>query len=115
MSISTCDVYHPECIRSASGAVSHISHHRIAFDQVIEQMPNVQYVVLDSSEGESLFHFSPQCPLILIAGAEKGLSDVVKSKLSHMNRIKIPTSEHVESLNVAVSVGIALCAISNRL
>jgi TrmH family RNA methyltransferase len=115
MSTATCDVYHPECMRAASGAVSHIAHHRIQFDAVVTQMPHVQYVVLDASEGESLFECNPQFPMILIAGAEKGLSAMVKSQMSNLNRIKIPTSKYVDSLNVAVSVGIALSTLSNRM
>lgn len=98
--------FHPRTIR---GSMGHVFDLEIARGPSIHEIAKVspslakQLVALDMN-GPALSEFQwPKAPLILIGEEGQGVPEDYRG-----TRVKIPMRKHVESLNAAVSAGIAL-------
>lgn len=98
--------FHP---RSVRGSTAHVFDLNLARGPSIRDLitapePLRQRVIALDMDGPSLADFNwPQSPLILIGEEGAGVPENLKC-----TRIKIPMRKEVESLNAAVSAGIAL-------
>ncbi len=111
LSNESCDPYHPESVRAAAGTLIHLTIQRLNFNELNTRYPNLSYYALAANRGQSIYTHSIKTPAIIVVGAEKGLSPTLTDQLSEKNYRHIPISDRVESLNVAVTVGIVLAAI----
>ena len=100
------DVFHPNVIRSSMGAVFKMNFEYFEkFDDYSEKYQNKLYTFMTNGE-VSLPDAKFEKPFTLVFGNEaKGLSEYFKTVGTS---ITIPQSEKIDSLNLAMSVGIAL-------
>jgi len=99
----TVDPFHPESVR-ASGGTIHL-HSFVEMDLASYQSRYKRpSFMLSSNEGSSLYDCSFEKNTTFIVGSEMGFSDDIKGCLA----VTIPMNDAVDSLNVAVSTGIAL-------
>lgn len=107
------DVFHPNVIRSSMGAVFKINFEYFAkFDDYLAKYKNNLYSFMTNGE-VNLPEVKFEKPFTLIFGNEgKGLSDYFKTVATIHRRggasVTIPQSKEIDSLNLAMSVGIAL-------
>ncbi len=100
------DVFHPNVIRASMGAVFRINFEYFEkFDDYIAKYKNYLYSFMTNGE-VSLPDAEFEKPFTLVFGNEgKGLSEYFKTIGTS---VTIPQSEEIDSLNLAMSVGIAL-------
>jgi len=120
LSPTCCDPFYRKAIRTSMGAVLTVPFARCeewpgALSQV--RVAGFTIVALTPREpSESIDAFAPRARALriaLLAGAEgSGLSASVESAADV--RVRIPIADGVDSLNVAVAVGIALYALAGR-
>ncbi|MFN2126822.1 MAG: TrmH family RNA methyltransferase [Anaerolineales bacterium] len=108
------DIFHPEVVRASMGALFSMRFHRFSnFESYQETFPlNFYLMMTDGDELLPLVKFEPAYGLVF--GPENaGLSEVYRD---YGTSIKIPQSQSIDSLNLAVSVGITLyqSAINNN-
>lgn len=112
-STASADLYNPKVIQATMGAFLRVQYHRISFEDLTQQFPDVPTysAVLD---GENIFKTSLSPKGILIIGNEgKGISNEIVSKSQYKIRIPAASNHGAESLNAAVATGI-LCAFFNQ-
>ena len=109
----TVDVYHPKVVRSTAGATGAVPciHSRLAPDLAQLEEWGWTVALLDGAEGaESLTTFAGGSKCVWVVGNEAhGVSDELK--IPGRARVKIKRAgggQHVESLNAAISAGIAV-------
>ncbi len=110
----TADIYNPKCVRSAVGNLWKIPIVQIKDFEILKQNFNgfeKAAALPDSKESVFLKDFTAKPPYLIMFGSEaeglsKELIDFADKKLT------IEISDEVESLNLAVSVGIILHKIS---
>ncbi|GBD26619.1 23S rRNA (guanosine-2'-O-)-methyltransferase RlmB [bacterium HR30] len=93
---------------AAAGACAHLNICRVVnLARALEEIQAAGYwtIALDTHAAKSLFTGSLPPRLALVAGGEQGLSRLVRER-SDESRV-IPIDRRVESLNVAVALGIA--------
>ncbi len=97
-------------VKASAGTAHHLPLIRVTnLAQTVDMLAYAGFWIygLDGSGRESLPHFEPQFPCVLIAGNEhRGLSPLLKKKAHAL--LKIPISANLESLNVSVATGVAL-------
>jgi TrmH family RNA methyltransferase len=104
----TCDPYHPESIRASAGTVLQIPLRILSLTELQAQYSNFVCYALDANGGHTINTVPLSQQRIIIIGAEKGISTETLSSIPETHRIVIPINNAVDSLNVAVSVGILL-------
>jgi TrmH family RNA methyltransferase len=106
------DPFHPKAVGASSGAIGHIQgiyyeHH---WKEWLSSTAMPVYV-LDPLACHSIWDVAPK-PYVLVCGSEgRGIQSSLISSVS-ITPLSIPTSDHVESLNAAMSVSIALNKLS---
>jgi tRNA G18 (ribose-2'-O)-methylase SpoU len=120
LSPTCCDPLYRKAIRTSMGAVLHVPFAR--FDEWPAPLIRVRVsgftiaALTPREPSESLDVFCGRARserIALVAGTEGvGLSAAVEAAADH--RVRIPISGAVDSLNVAVAVGIALYALTRR-
>ena len=97
----TTDAFAPKVVRSGMGAHFRLPIHSMTWEEIREQTQDLQ-VYLADMEGQSCWETDLRQPLVLIIGSEaEGASEEAR-KLA-MQKISIPMSGDVESLNAAVA------------
>lgn len=99
----TVDPFHPESVRASGGTIHRHSFVELSLETYRNHYPR-QCVVLSSNGGTSLYTCDFQPNRTLIIGSEMGFSASMEDVVS----VTIPMMDGVDSLNVAVSTGIAL-------
>ncbi|MBC8311949.1 MAG: RNA methyltransferase [Candidatus Marinimicrobia bacterium] len=103
------DIYNSKVIRSAMGAHFHLN--QMIQDNLMQVIPRLKKegfsIIGADMDGTSITTFSPPQKWALVLGNEAhGLSPHIKSLLDE--RITVPKSGKIESLNVAVAGGVIL-------
>lgn len=110
--INCTDAYSPKCVRASMSGIFFINIHVGTEDEVLQTLSGVPLICADL-DGENIFTFNPPKQYCLCIGNEgSGLSDVISKKASHT--VKIPMEETCESLNAAISAGIAMYQLKNK-
>ena len=100
------DIFHPEVVRASMGALFNIRFHRFSnFASYLEAFPRNLYLMM--TDGDVPLPFAKLEPAYgLVFGPENaGLSEEYRE---YGTTINIPQSQSIDSLNLAVSVGITL-------
>lgn len=105
--LSGCtDPYSPKAVRASMSGIFFTTVYQGSEEQILSALKGVPLVSADM-DGEDIFKFSPPEKFCLCIGNEgSGIGEVIKEKSDY--KVKIPMSESCESLNAAVSAGIAM-------
>jgi tRNA G18 (ribose-2'-O)-methylase SpoU len=122
LSPTCCDPLYRKAIRTSMGAALRVPFARAADDDwpgVLLRVRAAGFAIValtprEPSETLDAFAARPRpARVALVAGTEgAGLTPAVESAADH--RVRIPTSDDVDSLNVAVATGIALYRLATR-
>ena len=119
LSPTCCDPFYRKAIRTSMGAVLRVPFARAhEWPAAIDRIRAAGFAIValtprDPADPLDAFIASRDCPrtLALVAGAEgAGLSEAAETAADR--RVRIPISDDVDSLNVAVAVGIALWSVA---
>lgn len=110
--VNCTDPYSPKAIRASMGGVFNVRLHEGGYDEVFTVLEGVEVLSADM-DGEDVFEFIPTDKICLCVGNEgSGLSDEVVARSTRT--VKIPMRACCESLNAAISAGIAMYALKNN-
>jgi len=100
------DIFNPKTIRASMGAIFRVNFQYFDnFDQYLEKNPNSIYAFMTDGK-EKLSNAKFQFPYTLVFGSESsGLPLEFKEKY---NSVQIEQTDKIDSLNLAVSVGISI-------
>src|SRR5262245_37068762 len=118
LSPACCDPLYRKAIRTSMGAVLRVPFARLdEWPSALAEVRAAGFTIAaltprEPAEELGLFARRPRGRLAWLVGTEgAGLSDAVEAAADH--RVRIPISDAVDSLNVAVAVGIALHAFGD--
>ena len=102
------DVFHPKAVNASSGALAHIAvYHQKHWEDWIKTS-KIPKIVLDPDAAFRVSDIKKKENFILICGSEgRGVQNSLIKSIQ-LTPVCIPMGENMESLNVAVSAGIAL-------
>lgn len=110
--INCADAYSPKAVRASMGGIFHVTTYCGSAAEISDALKNIPLICADM-DGEDVFGFTPPERFCLCIGNEGGgISAEIKNKAAHT--VKIPMRETCESLNAAVSAGIAMYALKNN-
>lgn len=111
----TCDPFAPETIRATAGSFARMPLVRATEDEFVAWRKNYKGRVIGTHLGEHTVDYrkaNTERPLVLLMGSEsRGLSPKIAGACDTL--VKIPMAVGPESLNLAVSTGIMLYAVSH--
>ena len=111
--INSTDPFSPKAVRASMGGIFRIKVYCGGRDEVLNCLEGCALICADM-DGENIFEFSPPEKFCLCIGNEGGvISKEVSSRAAYT--VKIPMRETCESLNAAVSAGIAMYALKNSI
>ena len=97
----TTDAFAPKVVRSGMGAQFRLPIHTVSWEEIREKTKGLQLYLADM-DGASCWEADLRQPLSLIVGGEaQGASD--EARRSAMQKISIPMSGDIESLNAGVA------------
>lgn len=100
------DPYSPKAVRASMSGIFFATVYQGSEEQILSALEGVSLVCADM-DGKNIFGFVPPEKFCLCIGNEgSGISDAIAAKSDF--KVKIPMSESCESLNAAVSAGIAM-------
>jgi len=103
----TVDPYAPKVVRSGMGAHFRIPVHSMEWDEIRTYLEGLRVYLAVAGSGLAYTQTDLRPPLAFIIGGEAHGAGPQAQALAH-NRLHIPMSAGVESLNAAVSAGILL-------
>ena len=107
--INCTDPYSPKAVRASMSGIFFVKIYQEARDEILGALEGVPLVCADMN-GEDIFGFTlPERFCLCIGNEGSGISGEVKERASYT--VKIPMRETCESLNAAVSAGIAMYAL----
>lgn len=107
--INCTDAYSPKAVRASMGGIFRVSVYSGSREEVLENLKDIPLICADM-DGENIFEFTPPRKFCLCIGNEGGgISAEISSRAAYT--VKIPMRETCESLNAAVSAGIAMYAL----
>lgn len=110
--INCTDAYSPKCVRASMSGIFFVKLYSGTYEEVFSALEGVP-LVCAALDGENIFGFkAPEKFCLCIGNEGGGLSDEVFNRAKY--RVKIPMRETCESLNAAVSAGIAMYALKNN-
>ena len=110
--INCTDPYSPKAVRASMSGIFFADIYQGSEEEILKILDGVPLISADMF-GENIFGFEPPSKFCLCIGNEgSGISDVIKNKSNF--KVKIPMSETCESLNAAVSAGIAMYVLKER-
>lgn len=111
--INCTDAYSPKAVRASMSGIFFVNIYSGAREEVLTALKDTPLICADM-DGENVFDFTPPEKYCLCIGNEGGgISGDILKIASHT--VKIPMRETCESLNAAVSAGIAMYALKNNL
>ncbi len=109
--INCTDPYSPKCVRASMSGIFFVNIFSGSQEEILKALKSVKLICADM-DGESIFSFSINKPYCLCVGNEGGgISEEILKQADY--KVKIPMSETCESLNAAVSAGIAMYQLKN--
>ena len=110
--INCTDPYSPKAVRASMSGIFFTEVYQGSEEDILNTLRNVPMISADM-HGENIFGFQPPERFCLCIGNEgSGISDVIKNNSDY--KVKIPMTENCESLNAAVSAGIAMYVLKER-
>ena len=110
--IQCTDPYSPKAVRASMSGIFFTQIYQGGEEEIFKALSGVPLISADM-HGENIFDFKAPSKFCLCIGNEgSGLKDVIKNKSDF--KVKIPMSETCESLNAAVSAGIAMYVLKER-
>ena len=111
--INCTDPYSPKAVRASMSGIFFVNLYSGSREEILNALDGVPIICADM-DGENIFEFNPPKKFCLCIGNEGGgISAEVFQRASHT--VKIPMRETCESLNAAVSAGIAMYALKNNI
>lgn len=106
------DLFSPKAVRASMGGIFYVKTYSGGRDEILSCLSGVKKICADL-HGENIFTFTPPEKFCLCIGNEgNGLTEKVRSLADFT--VKIPMRETCESLNAAVSAGIAMYALKSK-
>ena len=110
--INCTDAYSPKAVRASMSGIFFAKVYTGTCEEILSVLEGVPLICADMS-GEDIFKFVPPEKYCLCIGNEGGgLSKEIRDKAKF--NVKIPMQETCESLNAAVSAGIAMYQLKYR-
>lgn len=110
--INCTDAYSPKAVRASMSGIFFVKVYSGSYEDIISALEGVSLISADMS-GKDIFEFIPPEKYCLCIGNEgSGLSPEIKAKSEY--KVKIPMHGTCESLNAAVSAGIAMYQLKYR-
>lgn len=110
--INCTDPYSPKAVRASMSGIFFVNIYQGTREEVLGVLEGVPLICADMC-GEDIFAFDPPEFFCLCIGNEgSGISSEIKDRAS--NTVKIPMRDTCESLNAAVSAGIAMYALRRK-
>lgn len=109
--INCTDAYSPKAVRASMSGIFFVNIYSGAEQDILYALDSVPLVCADM-RGEDIFSFTPPNRFCLCIGNEGGGISAEIIKRSDF-KVKIPMSKTCESLNAAVSAGIAMYQLKN--
>lgn len=111
--VNCTDAFSPKAVRASMSGIFFVELYQGTREQVFSVLEGIPLICADM-EGENVFNFIPPEKFCLCIGSEGGgISDEVFAKANF--RVKIPMQNSCESLNAAVSAGIAMYQLKYNL
>lgn len=111
--INCTDAYSPKAVRASMSGIFFVKIYECTLAEAISALDGVPLICADM-DGENIFAFNAPEKFCLCIGNEGGgISEEVMAKARYT--VKIPMRETCESLNAAVSAGIAMYQLKNSL
>ena len=110
--INCTNPYSPKAVRASMSGIFFVKIYQGTREEVLNALNGVPLICADM-EGENIFKFnSPEIFCLCIGNEGSGISDELKKRASYT--VSIPMRSTCESLNAAVSAGIAMYALRNN-
>ena len=110
--INCTDSYSPKAVRASMSGIFFVRVYSGSQEEVLNALAGVPIICADM-DGEDIFKFEPPQKFCLCVGNEGGgISEEIIKKSKF--KVKIPMAETCESLNAAVSAGIAMYQLKNN-
>lgn len=107
--VNCADPYSPKAVRASMGGIFFVKIYQGSYEEIFSALDGVPLICADT-DGEDIFTHTPPKLFCLCVGNEgSGLSDEVKNRAART--VSIPMRSACESLNAAVSAGIAMYAL----
>ena len=111
--INCTDTYSPKAVRASMSGIFFVKVYSGTEQEILNALNGVPLVCADM-HGEDIFRFAPPEKFCLCIGNEGGgISTEIMNRAEY--KVKIPMSNTCESLNAAVSAGIAMYQLKNTL
>lgn len=110
--VNCTDPYSPKAVRASMSGIFFVTVYQGELDKILEVLQDTPLICADM-HGENIFDFIPPQKFCLCIGNEgSGIDEIIKNRADC--KVKIPMRETCESLNAAVSAGIAMYALNER-
>ena len=110
--VNCTDPYSPKAVRASMSGIFFVNIYQGTRAEVLEALKGVSLICADMC-GDDIFSFSPPEKFCLCIGNEgSGISGEIKKRAAFT--VKIPMRSTCESLNAAVSAGIAMYALVTK-
>ena len=110
VAVDSASPYSPKAVRASMGGVFRTVIARATREEALSRLAGRTVVVLDMG-GENLFNARVDGDFALVVGSEgRGLSEAFRSRADRV--LALPMAGGIESLNAAVSAGIAMYNLS---
>ncbi len=110
--INCTDAYSPKAVRASMSGIFFVNVYSGGQEEILKALEGFPLICADM-DGENIFTFNcPQKFCLCIGNEGGGISDYIKNISAY--KVKIPMSNTCESLNAAVSAGIAMYQLKIR-
>ena len=110
--INCTDPYSPKAVRASMSGIFFVNIHQGSRTEILNALNGVPLICADMG-GKDIFTFNPPEMFCLCIGNEgSGISDEIKNAATYT--VKIPMRKTCESLNAAVSAGIAMYILNRK-
>ena len=110
--INCVDAYSPKVVRASMSGIFFVKIYSGSPEEIFSVLHDVPLICADM-DGENIFDFTPPPKFCLCVGNEgSGVGDEILNRSEY--KVKIPMRETCESLNAAVSAGIAMYQLKMR-
>lgn len=111
--VDCTDPYSPKSVRASMGGIFYVKVHICGYEEAFAALQGYKFVAADMG-GEDVFGFTAPEKFCLCIGNEgSGVGNEVMEKSDYV--IRIPMRKSCESLNAAVSAGIAMYILKNNI
>lgn len=106
------DAFSPKAVRASMSGIFFVKVYRCSRNEIFSLLKDVPLICADM-DGDNIFEFVPPDKYCLCIGNEgNGIGDDIIYRSKY--RIRIPMSDTCESLNAAVSAGIAMYQLKSK-